>query len=107
MTGLRNDVRTPAPRPLRSWSDFYTAYRPRGVDTEEAREAVWATDEFESDEDATESEWGPEYVGAGLGLLAEDPLNPQYALRHSNHPLAPFPGEALKWSSYVYPDFTT
>jgi hypothetical protein len=89
------------------WDDFYTAYRPRDVDTEEAREAVWATDEFESDEDNTESEWAPEYVGAGLGLKAEDPLNPQYSLRHSNHPLAPFPGEPLKWASYVYPDFTT
>ncbi|GFR52136.1 hypothetical protein Agub_g14651, partial [Astrephomene gubernaculifera] len=89
------------------WDDFYTAYRPRDVDTEEAREAVWATDEFESDEDNTESEWAPEYVGAGLGLVAEDPLNPQYSLRHSNHPLAPFPGEPLKWASYVYPDFTT
>ncbi len=89
------------------WDDFYTAYRPRDVDTEEAREAVWATDEFESDEDNTESEWQPEYVGAGLGLVAEDPLNPQYSLRHSNHPLAPFPGEPLKWASYVYPDFTT
>ncbi|KXZ49183.1 hypothetical protein GPECTOR_22g773 [Gonium pectorale] len=89
------------------WDDFYTAYRPRDVDTEEAREAVWATDEFESDEDNTESEWAPEYVGAGLGLVAEDPLNPQYSLRHSNHPLAPFPGEPLKWASYVYPDFTS
>ncbi|EFJ49752.1 hypothetical protein VOLCADRAFT_104196 [Volvox carteri f. nagariensis] len=89
------------------WDDFYTAYRPRDIDTEEAREAVWATDEFESDEDNTESEWAPEYVGAGLGLKAEDPLNPQYSLRHSNHPLAPFPGEPLKWASYVYPDFTT
>ncbi|GLI62117.1 hypothetical protein VaNZ11_004653 [Volvox africanus] len=89
------------------WDDFYTAYRPRDVDTEEAREAVWATDEFESDEDNTESEWAPEYVGAGLGLKAEDPLNPQYSLRHTNHPLAPFPGEPLKWASYVYPDFTT
>jgi hypothetical protein len=64
-------------------------------------------DEFESDEDNTESEWEPEYVGAGLGLKAEDPLNPQYSLRHSNHPLAPFPGEPLKWASYVYDDGTT
>ncbi len=32
------------------------------------RDALWATDEFESDEDNTESEWEPEYVGAGLGL---------------------------------------
>jgi hypothetical protein len=68
---------------------------------------VWATDEFESDEDNTESEWEPEFVGAGLGLTAEDPVNPQYSLRHSNHPLAPFPGEPLKWSSFVYDDGTT
>jgi len=89
------------------WDDFYGSYRPRHVDTEEAREAVWATDEFESDEDNTESEWEPEYVGAGLGLDVEDPFNPQYSLRHSNHPLAPFPGEPLKWSSFVYDEGTT
>ena len=89
------------------WDDFHTAYRPRGVLSDEAREAVWATDEFESDEDNTESEWEPEYVGAGLGLDAEDPVNPQYSLRHSAHPLAPFPGEALKWASYAYDDGTT
>jgi hypothetical protein len=53
------------------WDDFYGSYRPRHVDTEDAREAVWATDEFESDEDNTESEWEPEYVGAGLGITPE------------------------------------
>lgn len=58
-------------------------------------------------QDNTESEWEPEYVGAGLGLKQEDPMNWQYNLRHSNHPLAPFPGEALKWNSYVYDDGTT
>ncbi|GFH14190.1 uncharacterized protein HaLaN_10203, partial [Haematococcus lacustris] len=89
------------------WDDFYGSYRPRHIDTEEAREAVWATDEYESDEDNTESEWEPEFVGAGMGLQAEDPFNPQYSLRHSNHPLAPFPGEGLKWSSFVYDDGTT
>lgn len=68
---------------------------------------MWVTDEFESDEDNTESEWEPEYVGAGLGLDAEDPINPQYSLRHSTHPLAPFPGEPLKWASYAYADGTT
>lgn len=77
------------------------------MDSDEAREAVWVTDEFESDEDNTESEWEPEYVGAGLGLDAEDPMNPQYSLRHSNHPLAPFPGEPLKWESMAYDDGTT
>ncbi|GAX76343.1 hypothetical protein CEUSTIGMA_g3789.t1 [Chlamydomonas eustigma] len=90
-----------------AFDDFYTAYRPRGVDSDEAREAVWVTDEFESDEDNTESEWEPEYVGAGLGLDAEDPINPQYSLRHSAHPLAPFPGEPLKWASFAYDDGTT
>ena len=89
------------------WDDFHTAYRPRGVDSEEARAAVWATDEFESDEDNTESEFEAEYVGAGLGLDAEDPVNPQYSLRHSAHPLAPFPGEPLKWASFAYDDGTT
>ncbi|KAF6253126.1 hypothetical protein COO60DRAFT_1703964 [Scenedesmus sp. NREL 46B-D3] len=89
------------------WSDFYGSVRPRHVDSDDVRDALWATDEFESDEDNTESEWEPEYVGAGLGLKQEDPMNWQYSLRHSNHPLAPFPGEALKWSSYVYDDGTT
>ena len=87
--------------------DFYGSYRPRHVDSDDVKEAVWATDEFESDEDNTESEWEPEYVGAGLGMRNEDPINPQYSLRHSNHPLAPFPGEALKWSSFAYDDGTT
>eukprot|EP00955_Chlamydomonas_euryale_P105774 365661-Chlamydomonas_euryale.AAC.59 len=89
------------------WDDFHTAYRPRGINSDDAREAVWCTDEFESDEDNTESEWEPEYVGAGKGLAEEDPINPQYSLRHSAHPLAPFPGEPLKWSSYAYHDGTT
>jgi hypothetical protein len=89
------------------WDDVYASWRPRNVDTDDMREALWCTDEFESDEDNTESEWEPEYVGMGLGLKAEDPMNPQYSLRHSTHPLAPFPGEPLKWSSYVYDDGTT
>lgn len=33
-------------------------------------------------QDNTESEWEPEYVGAGLGLVPEDPMNWQYSLRH-------------------------
>lgn len=89
------------------WDDFYGSVRPRHVDSDDVRDAVWATDEFESDEDNTESEWEPEYVGAGLGLRSEDPINPQWALRHSNHPLAPFPGEGLKWASMVYDDGTS
>lgn len=89
------------------WHDVYGSVRPRDAASDEVRDALWATDEFESDEDATESEWLPEFVGAGLGLQAEDPFNPQYSLRHSTHPLAPFPGEAIKWASYVYDDGTT
>jgi hypothetical protein len=89
------------------WDDVYASWRPRNVDTDDMREALWCTDEFESDEDNTESEWEPEFVGMGLGLKAEDPMNPQYSLRHSTHPLAPFPGEPLKWASYVYDDGTT
>lgn len=89
------------------WDDFYASHRPRHVNSDDVKDAVWATDEFESDEDNTESEWEPEYVGAGLGLRTEDPIHPQWALRHTNHPLAPFPGEGLKWSSFVYDDGTT
>jgi len=89
------------------WKEVYGSVRPRDAASDEVRDALWATDEFESDEDATEDEWLPEYVGAGLGLQAEDPFNPQYSLRHSTHPLAPFPGEAIKWASYVYDDGTT
>lgn len=92
---------------LPDYKDYHSAWRPRGIDTEDMRDALWVTDEFESEEDATESEWRPEYVGAGIGLKDEDPLNPQWSLRHSNHPLAPFPGEALRWSSYVWADGTT
>lgn len=89
------------------WDDFHSTYRPRDVMSEDVREALWVTDEFESDEDNTESEWEPEYVGAGVGLEAEDPLNPQYSLRHSHHPLAPFPGAPLEWYSWVFGDGTT
>jgi hypothetical protein len=39
------------------WDDFYGSVRPRGVDSDEVRDALWVTDEFESDEDNTESEW--------------------------------------------------
>eukprot|EP00775_Hariotina_reticulata_P009885 gene9885-10042_t len=32
------------------WSDFYGSLRPRHVDSDDVRDALWATDEFESDE---------------------------------------------------------
>lgn len=32
------------------WSDFYGSVRPRHVDSDDVRDALWATDEFESDE---------------------------------------------------------
>lgn len=32
------------------WSDFYGSVRPRHVESEDVRNALWATDEFESDE---------------------------------------------------------
>jgi hypothetical protein len=32
------------------WSDFYGSLRPRYVDSDDVRDALWATDEFESDE---------------------------------------------------------
>jgi hypothetical protein len=32
------------------WSDFYGSVRPRYVDSDDVRDALWATDEFESDE---------------------------------------------------------
>jgi hypothetical protein len=32
------------------WSDFYGSVRSRHVDSDDVRDALWATDEFESDE---------------------------------------------------------
>lgn len=32
------------------WSDFYGSVRPRYVESDDVRDALWATDEFESDE---------------------------------------------------------
>jgi hypothetical protein len=40
------------------WSDFYGSVRPRHVESEDVRNALWATDEFESDE-----------VSSGLGVV--------------------------------------
>jgi hypothetical protein len=81
-------------------------YRPEGLDTDDIPSAA-IEDPLEDVETHTEDRWVPDYVGAGLGLDNEDPMNPQWTLRHSNHPLTPFPGEALKWESFVYDDGTT
>ena len=46
------------------WSDFYGSMRPRHVESEDVRNALWATDEFESDEVRGR-------VCGGGGVLAE------------------------------------
>ena len=49
----------------------------------------------------------PKWVGKGgmAGAISRD--NPQWWLAGSLHPYAPFPGNALKWNSFVYDDGTT
>lgn len=49
----------------------------------------------------------PKFVGSGLRGFAENPENPQTYLEGSNHPYAPFPGNALKWDSFVFDDGTS
>ncbi|CAG9466398.1 unnamed protein product [Pedinophyceae sp. YPF-701] len=49
----------------------------------------------------------PKKVGQGYGAYALKPLNPQDYLAGSHHPYAPFPGQPLRWQSYVYDDGTT
>ena len=49
----------------------------------------------------------PKRVGKGLQAPRHNPLDPQVYLAGSNHPYAPFPGNALKWESRVYDDGTT
>uniref|UniRef100_A0A7S1XBJ9 Uncharacterized protein n=1 Tax=Tetraselmis chuii TaxID=63592 RepID=A0A7S1XBJ9_9CHLO len=46
-------------------------------------------------------------VGRGLDAPAYNPRDPQGYLEGSNHPYAPFTGNAYKWGSYVYDDGTT
>jgi hypothetical protein len=46
------------------WSDFYGSVRPRHVDSDDVRNALWATDEFESDEVG-----GGRFGGALRGVL--------------------------------------
>eukprot|EP00210_Caulerpa_lentillifera_P001035 g998.t1 len=49
----------------------------------------------------------PRFVDKGLRAPARCPNDPQAYLQRSNHPYAPFPGNALTWESYVYDDGTT
>jgi len=49
----------------------------------------------------------PKPVGKGLKAHRYNPSDPQYYLAGSNHPYAPFPGNALKWESVVFDDGTT
>ena len=53
--------------------------------------------------------WPPEpkRVGRGLNAPTKSRKDPQLHLAGSNHPYAPFPGNALKWESNVYDDGTT
>lgn len=48
----------------------------------------------------------PKWVCSGLDAPREFPPDPQVYLQESNHPYAPFVGNALKWESYVYDDGT-
>ncbi|KAK9805746.1 hypothetical protein WJX73_005145 [Symbiochloris irregularis] len=49
----------------------------------------------------------PKFVGTGVRGFLDDPDNPQAYLEGSNHPYAPFPGNALKWESFVFADGTS
>ena len=46
-------------------------------------------------------------MGKGLDAPKHNPADPQAWLAGSNHPYAPFPGNALKWESRVWDDGTT
>ena len=49
----------------------------------------------------------PRWVGKGGSAALASPKDPQWWLAGSNHPYAPFQGNALKWHSYAYDDGTT
>ena len=49
----------------------------------------------------------PKFVGKAGNAALISPKDPQWWLAGSNHPYAPFVGNALKWQSYVYDDGTT
>ena len=46
-------------------------------------------------------------VGKGIDAGKHNPGDPQQYLAGSNHPYSPFPGNALKWESWVFDDGTT
>lgn len=46
-------------------------------------------------------------VGKGWRAAAKNYWDPQSGVTGSNHPYAAFPGNALKWDSYVFDDGTT
>lgn len=46
-------------------------------------------------------------VGKGWRAAARNYWDPQSGVTGSNHPYASFPGNALKWDSYVFDDGTT
>lgn len=48
----------------------------------------------------------PTFVGKAPQKQHQYRLNPAWRLAGSNHPFAPFTGNALKWESYVYDDAT-
>ena len=48
----------------------------------------------------------PKQVGKGIDAPKHRPLDPQTWLIGSNHPYSPFPGNALKWESWVWDDGT-
>lgn len=59
-------------------------------------------------QDDTKKQQDPlKWVGSGLDAPKYSPADPQQYLAGSNHPHAPFTGNALKWESYVYDDGTT
>lgn len=46
-------------------------------------------------------------MGKGTNAAMMSPKDPQWWLAGSNHPYAPFVGNALKWQSFAYDDGTT
>ncbi|KAK9850798.1 hypothetical protein WJX84_009215 [Apatococcus fuscideae] len=55
----------------------------------------------------TSNPFAGKLVKSGLDAHKQNPDDPQWHLADSFHPYAPFPGNAIKWESYVYDDGTT
>lgn len=67
-----------------------------------------ADDENEEVQPAdTSNPFAGKLVRSGLDAHKHNPEDPQWHLADSFHPYAPFPGNAIKWESYVYDDGTT